>query len=119
MLIDLIGSALINIVLLFVGGPICRMFGADAQTLACTVAYMPRYAWGFIIMSVNTLISAYLYSTKRTKQAVILNLCRSFLLDSVIIFAVPAVFGGIYEALALLLGVVLVRTSERGGITFR
>ena len=55
-LIDLIGSALINIVLLFVGGPICRMFGADAQTLACTVAYMPRYAWGFIIMSVNTLI---------------------------------------------------------------
>lgn len=51
----------------------------------------------------------------------------SFLLDSVIIFAVPAVFGGnavwltmgIYEALALLLGVVLVRTSERGGITFR
>ena len=126
-LIDLIGSALINIVLLFVGGPICRMFGADAQTLACTVAYMPRYAWGFIIMSVNTLISAYLYSTKRTKQAVILNLCRSFLLDSVIIFAVPAVFGGnavwltmgIYEALALLLGVVLVRTSERGGITFR
>lgn len=84
------------------------MFGADAQTLACTVAYMPRYAWGFIIMSVNTLISAYLYSTKRTKQAVILNLCRSFLLDSVIIFAVPAVFGGnavwltmgIYEALA-------------------
>ena len=126
-LIDLIGSALINIVLLFVGGPICRMFGADAQTLACTVAYMPRYAWGFIIMSVNTLISAYLYSTKRTKQAVILNLCRSFLLDSVIIFAVPAVFGGnavwltmgIYEALALLLGVLLVRTSERGGITFR
>ena len=126
-LIDLIGSALINIVLLFVGGPICRMFGADEQTLACTVAYMPRYAWGFIIMSVNTLISAYLYSTKRTKQAVILNLCRSFLLDSVIIFAVPAVFGGnavwltmgIYEALALLLGVMLVRTSERGGITFR
>ncbi|MFR6424160.1 MAG: MATE family efflux transporter [Oscillospiraceae bacterium] len=45
-LIDLIGSALINIVLLFVGGPICRMFGADAQTLACTVAYMPRYAVG-------------------------------------------------------------------------
>ena len=88
---------------------------------------MPRYAWGFIIMSVNTLISAYLYSTKRTKQAVILNLCRSSLLDSVIIFAVPAVFGGnavwltmgIYEALALLLGVMLVRTSERGGITFR
>ena len=71
--------------------------------------------------------AVFLYSTKRTKQAVILNLCRSFLLDSVIIFAVPAVFGGnavwltmgIYEALALLLGVVLVRTSERGGIMFR
>lgn len=91
MLIDLIGSTLINVVLLFVGGPICKMFGADALTLACTVQYMPRYAWGFIIMSVNTLISAYLYSTKRTKQAVILNLCRSFLLDSAVIFAVPAI----------------------------
>ena len=103
------------------------MFGADEQTLACTVAYMPRYAWGFIVMSVNTLISAYLYSTKRTKHALVLNLCRSFLFDSAVIFAVPAVFGGnavwltmgIYEALALLLGVVLVRTSERGGIVFR
>ena len=107
--------------------PICKMFGADALTLACTVQYMPRYAWGFIIMSVNTLISAYLYSTKRTKQAVILNLCRSFLLDSAVIFAVPAIFGGnavwltmgIYEGLALLLGVVLLRTSERNGIVFR
>ena len=114
-------------VLLFVGGPICKMFGADALTLACTVQYMPRYAWGFIIMSVNTLISAYLYSTKRTKQAVILNLCRSFLLDSAVIFAVPAIFGGsavwltmgIYEGLALLLGVVLLRASERNGIVFR
>ena len=126
-IIDLIGSSLINLVLLLVGGPICRMFGADEQTLACTVAYMPRYAWGFIVMSVNTLISAYLYSTKRTKHALVLNLCRSFLFDSAVIFAVPAVFGGnavwltmgIYEALALLLGVVLVRTSERGGIVFR
>ena len=121
-LIDLIGSTLINVVLLFVGGPICKMFGADALTLACTVQYMPRYAWGFIIMSVNTLISAYLYSTKRTKQAVILNLCRSFLLDSAVIFAVPAIFGGnavwltmgIYEGLALLLGVVLY--EEAGGV---
>ena len=126
-LIDLIGSALINVVLLFVGGPICKMFGADAATLACTVQYMPRYAWGFIIMSVNTLISAYLYSTKRTKQAVILNVCRSFLLDSAVIFAVPAIFGGsavwltmgIYEGLALVLGIVLLRTSERNGIVFR
>ena len=126
-LIDLIGSTLINVVLLFVGGPICKMFGADALTLACTVQYMPRYAWGFIIMSVNTLISAYLYSTKRTKQAVILNLCRSFLLDSAVIFAVPAIFGGnavwltmgIYEGLALVLGIVLLRTSERNGIVFR
>ena len=103
-LIDLIGSALINVVLLFVGGPICKMFGADALTLACTVQYMPRYAWGFIIMSVNTLISAYLYSTKRTKQAVILNLCRSFLLDSAVIFAVPAIFGGSAVARLLELG---------------
>ena len=64
---------------------------------------------------------------KRTKQAVILNLCRSFLLDSAVIFAVPAIFGGsavwltmgIYEGLALLLGVVLQRASERNGIVFR
>ena len=56
-----------------------------------------------------------------------MTLCRGFLLDSVIIFAVPAFCGGnavwltmgIYEALTLLLGVVLVRTSELGGITFR
>ena len=56
-----------------------------------------------------------------------MNLCRSFLLDRAVIFAVPAIFGGnavwltmgIYEGLALLLGVVLLRTSERNGIVFR
>ena len=56
-----------------------------------------------------------------------MNLCRSFLLDSAVIFAVPAIFGGsavwltmgIYEGLALLLGVVLLRASERNGIVFR
>ena len=56
-----------------------------------------------------------------------MNLCRSFLFDSVVIFSVPAIFGGnvvwltmgIYELLGLLLGIVLLRTSERNGIVFR
>ena len=39
-LIDLVGSALINVVLLFVGRPICKMFGADAQTLALSLIHI-------------------------------------------------------------------------------
>lgn len=125
-LINVFGSVIIIAALLFVGSGIYALFGADAQTLAFTAKHMPQFAWGFIIMAVNTMISSYLYSTKRTKESLVANVLHSFVFNSLAIMLLPMIFGngiiwytfGIYEILVLLVGVALVRKSERDGIVY-
>lgn len=127
MLINFIGSVVIFILLLFVGAPVCRLFGADPATLSFTLEKMPAYAWGFSVMALNSIISAYLYSTKRSKQAIIMNVLRSFVFNLAVILILPQVFGadiiwhtfGIYEILVLIAAVILLRRSEKGGVVFR
>lgn len=125
--INFIGSALINVLLLVFGRHICLLFGADAETLAYTMETMPIYALGFLVMAFNTMISSYLYSTKRTKQADVINFLRSFVVNSAVILALPALFGSglvwysfaVYEAIVLVIAVVLLKRSERNGIVYR
>lgn len=124
MSINLIGSVLINILLLFVGGHVCALFGADADTLAFTVRTMPMYACGFIAMAPNVMISAYLYSTKRSKQAIIINILRSLAANSILILLLPKIFGSgiiwftfcIYEIVVLIVAVILLKHSEKDGV---
>lgn len=126
-IINFSGSLIITVLLLFVGTPICHLFGADQSTLEFTVAKMPLYSWGFVIMSFNVLISAYLYSTKRTKQAVIINLLRGVVVNTLVIFLLPMLFGanaiwftfGIYELIILAIAVLLLKDSEKQGIVFK
>lgn len=127
LIINFAGSAIINILLLIFGSNICRLFGADGETLEYTVQAMPIYALGFLVMAFNTMISAYLYSTKRTKQAVVINVLRSFVLNTVAILAIPKIFGSsvvwyafaVYEAIVLVIAVILLRYSERNGIIYK
>lgn len=127
MWISLIGSALIVVITSLFGHAVCALFGADAETLIYTVSSMPKYAWGFIIAGLNILISAYLYSTKRSKQAIVLNVMRSLVVNTIIIFALPAIFGdgivwfcfGIYECVVLVIAVSLLFHSEKNGIEYK
>lgn len=92
-----------------------------------TVQSMPQYVWGFIIAGMNILISAYLYSTKRSKQAIILNVMRSLVVNMVVILGLPALLGkgivwytfGIYESIVLVLAFGLLKYSERNGIIYQ
>ena len=126
LIINIVGSVVIFLLLLLVGEPICEMFGADAVTLRYTVHSMPLYAWGFSVMAANTMISAYFYSTKRSRQAVIMNLLRSFVLDLAVIFLLPELLGaeavwftfGVYELLVLAVAVYLLKGSEKNGVVF-
>jgi Na+-driven multidrug efflux pump len=45
-------------------------FGVDEDTARVIMNAMPRFTWSFLLISLNTIISAYLFSTKRTKEAV-------------------------------------------------
>ena len=94
---------------------------------AYVVKSLPKYAWGFVFMSLNTIVSAYLYSTKRTNPEIIANLVRGFGFTTLITLVLPAVFGGefawstfgVYEALSLVFAVILMKSSERGGIVYK
>lgn len=125
--IDFAGSALVYVALLFVGNAVCSLFGSDAETTAVVTKALPIYGWGFILMALNTIVSAYLYSTKRTIRAVVLNVFRSFVSTTLITLLLPAMFGGkiiwftfgIYETISFALSLVLLLASEKRGIVFR
>ncbi|MDO5425007.1 MAG: MATE family efflux transporter [Eubacteriales bacterium] len=125
--ICLTGSTIIVLLAVLLATPICTMFGAQGQTLDYTVKYLPQYACAFIVAGINTLISAYLYSTKRSTYAIVLNTVRSLVLNTAIILGLPALFGssivwftfGISECAVLAPAVVLLKASERHGILYK
>lgn len=124
--INFIGSAALTALILIFSRPICILFGADAQTLEYTLQVMPHYSWGFVVMAFNVMISAYLYSTERSVYAIIINVLRSIVVNIAVIMLLPTIFGanivwytfGIYEAVVLVIAVLLLRHSERNGIAF-
>ena len=126
LLIAFVGSLLLYLLFLIVSPNICRLFGLDAETLAFAVQKLPKNAINFVFMSLNTILSAYLYSTKRTGAAVMLNLLRSFVFTVSVILILPALFGAeliwytaaVYEALSLLATLLLVRATEKNGVVF-
>ena len=127
MLISLIGSIVIVGLCVLFGRPICSLFGADAETLEYTLQYLPQYAWAFIVVGLNTMISAYLYSTERSGYAIPLNICRALIFNTLIIRGLPVLLGesiiwytyGISECAVLVLAVILLKFSERNGIVFK
>ena len=82
-----------GVILLF-GRSICQIFGADAPATALAVSAIPRYCWAFLFASLNTVLSAYLYSTKRTKEAVAVNILRSLIFTPLCIVALSFLTNG-------------------------
>lgn len=126
-LISIIGSALCVAVYVIFPHALCKLFGANAETISFTEIHMWEYCWGFVIGSINTMLSAYFYSTKRSGQAIALNIVRSLVMNSLIITFLPKIFGaaivwhtfGIYEIFVVIVAFALKKTSERNGITYK
>lgn len=126
-LISIIGSAICVAAYVIFPHSLCKLFGADLRTIDFAETHMWEYCWGFVLGSINTMTSAYFYSTKRSAQAIVLNLARSVVFNSAVIILVPMIFGsaivwhtfGIYEALVLVLGIVLKKVSEKKGVVYR
>lgn len=127
MLISLFGSLFITLLYIVLGSPICTLFGADAVTLEYTVRIIPMYSIGFIVMAFNTMISAYLYSTERSYHSTIISVLRSIVVNAAVILLLPRMFGAesvwltfaVYEAIVLIVAVILLKHSERNGIVFK
>ena len=125
-IISIVGSTICVAIYALFPHMLCGLFGADAETISFTAIHIWEYCWGFIIGSINTMISAYFYSTKRSGQAIALNIIRSLVLNSLVITLVPIIFGkavvwhtfGIYEILVLVIAVFIKKFSERNGIAY-
>lgn len=119
-----IGSVIIIAALYFVSDPVCDLYAADAETRAVTLVWMPRYSWGFAVEALNVIASSYLYSTTHTREALTVNVLRSFVLDTLVTLAMIPLFGRdsiwysflAYEGLVLIVSAFLLIRSERRGI---
>ena len=121
MWINIIGSILVTGAVLLFGRQICGLFGIDAETLTYTLDSMPCYAWGFIVMSVNVMISSYLYSTNQSVHAILLNVLRSFVISVPVMLLLPELLGansiwytfGVYEAIVLIFAIILLKAAQK------
>ena len=127
MLVSLFGSLLVAVVYIMFGRFICALFGADAATIDYTVKILPQYSLGFIFMALNTMLSAYMYSTERSSQATIISVLRSISINAAIILLLPNIFGesavwftfACYEAIVLMIAAGILKYSERNGIIYQ
>lgn len=125
--ISVVGSTVCVVAYVIFNHSLCQIFGGDEKTIVFTEMHMWKYCWGFIVGSINTMISSYFYSTKRSGQAVSVNVIRSLIMNSFIITVFPLIFGkgivwhtfGIYEFLVLVIGIIIMKHSERNGIIYK
>ena len=123
LIVSVVGSLIIYVALLFVGRPICSLYGLDELTLEATMEAMPKYSLGFLVQSVTVVLCSYLYSTTRTGQALMISILRSFVLNTIVIFAMPVLFGPesiwfafpVFEGIAMVIAIIVTLYADRNG----
>ncbi len=124
-IISAVGSIIVTVIIIVLKNPICVLYGTDAATMPMTLSAFPKYSWGFIMQAFNVIISAYLYSTTRTKQALAINILRSFSVNILVVIFLPMIFGsdaiwytfGVYEGIVAIIAFVLMIIADKKGAT--
>lgn len=114
------GGALMFASTFFLGKPLCYIYGADAGAAHIVYSSLPKYCLNFVFAALTSVIATYLYSTKRTRYAIPINICRSLILNFACINFLPLVFGynfiwftvSVAEGICLLLAFILCRISK-------
>lgn len=122
-----VGGIIAFIIMFLMGKPACLLFGADESATEIVINALPKYCLNFIFATASALIASYLFSTKRTKYAVTLNVCRSIIFNFLCISFLPLVFGenfvwytvAVAEGICLVIAIVLWKVSERKGIIYK
>lgn len=121
--IGFLGSFILFFVIWALWGNICDLFDVNGVTYERAMAAYPQYSWGFVVQAFSVIIGGYLYSTTRTKAALIINVCRSFVANTAVILLVPRIFGrgsvwytfGIYETVCAVLSFILLYRADKKG----
>ena len=127
MMMSVIGGIVLFGTTFFLGKPICAIFGADEAAIGIVVDALPKYCLNFVFATSSAVIASYLFSTKRTKYAIPLNICRSIVFNFLCINFLPNLFGehfvwftvAVAEAICLVIALTLWKLSERNGIIYK
>ena len=122
-----VGGLVIFAATFLIGKPVSLLFGANPAAIEVVSNILPKYCLNYVFAAISAVLASYLFSTKRTKYAISLNVCRSILFNSVCILFLPLLLGdsfvwytlAVAEAICLLIAVVLWKYSERKGIVYR
>lgn len=121
------GGAGIFLLTFFVGKPLCAFFGADAASVPIVCGALPKYCLNYVFAASTAVIASYLFSTKRTQYAIVINVCRSLVFNSVCINFLPLILGyefvwytvTVSEGICMVIAMALRKISEKNGIIYR
>lgn len=127
LIMSVMGGIGVFIITLFIGKPVCFIFGADKAAIDIVIDALPKYCLNYIFAASSAVIASYLFSTKRTQYAVPLNVCRSIVFNFLCINFLPLLFGesfvwytvAVAEAICLVIALILWKMSERKGIIYK
>lgn len=92
-IINMVISILIDAGLYFFDVPVIRIFNQETELIQNAAAALPMFAVSFIPMALNLILTAYLFSTKRTAGANAIAVSRGIVVKSLAIFLMPSLFG--------------------------
>lgn len=127
LMIAIIGGLIIFALTFVIGRPVSLLFGADQEALEIVVKSLPKYCVNYVFAISSAVLASYLFSTKRSQYATVLNVCRSIIFNFLCITLLPKMFGnelvwytiGVSEFICLIIAVLLWKVSERKGVIYR
>ncbi len=127
LLLGAVGGAVVFVLTFLMGKPVSIMFGANSAAVKLVESSLPKYCLNFIFATSSAVIASYLFSTKRSQYATVLNISRSFIFNFLCITFLPKIFGAefvwytvaVAELICLVIAITLWRFSEKNGIIFK
>lgn len=118
------GGVLINSILLFSGPSVSLLFNANEASITLFSRHMPKYLVSILLEAVTVTISAFLYSTTRSKAALTIHVLRAFVVNTIVILLIPAVLGPqnlwfaplIIETIVMISAIFLLKYNTRNGL---
>ena len=123
-LISVGGGMIVNFCLLFSGPAVSLLFNSNDAAQALFAQHMPKYLVSILLEAVTVTISAFLYSTTRSRAALTIHVLRAFVVDTIVILSIPYVLGPqnlwfaplIIETIIMTTAIVLLKYNIRNGL---
>ena len=118
------GGMIVNFFLLFSGPTVALLFNSNQAAIALFNQHMPKYLVSILLEAVTVTISAFLYSTTRSKAALSIHVLRAFVVNSIVILSIPMLLGPqnlwfaplIIEIIVMTMAIILLKYNTRNGL---